>query len=223
MRTNITDQIVSLPTVILRSGVKENSSLEAEKHIVRLNLFLCFGLVVSIINLLLSVANELLFSASVNLLGTVALIVAYYFNKDGKYLLAKILGIVTINLYLFGLSYVEGFRSGQYLLFFPLVLALIFVIDLKNNVNELILAGVMTLMTTAFIFIVAPYQNKDLQHIPQSLYTSLFSTNLSLSLLLTTLFSYLILRTIEQHEEKILEEKTWPILFTIHHWIPCSS
>jgi signal transduction histidine kinase/ActR/RegA family two-component response regulator len=160
-----------------------------------------------VINLLLSVANELLFSASVNLAGTVALIVAYYFNKDGKYLWGKILGIVTINLYLFGLSYVEGFRSGQYLLFFPLVLALIFVIDLKNNFNELILTSVLTLMTTAFIFIVAPYQNKDLQHIPQSLYTSLFSTNLSLALLLTTLFSYLILRTIEQHEEKILEEK----------------
>ncbi|MFY8046178.1 MAG: hypothetical protein ACOVOS_06380, partial [Chitinophagaceae bacterium] len=63
MRTNITDQIVSLPTVILRSGVNENTSLESEKHIVRLNLFLSFGLVVSIINLLLSVANELLFSA----------------------------------------------------------------------------------------------------------------------------------------------------------------
>lgn len=207
MRTNITEQIVSLPTSILRSGVTENTPLESEKHIIRLNLFLCFGLVVSVINLLLSVANELLFSASVNLAGTVALIVAYYFNKDGKYLWGKILGIVTINLYLFGLSYVEGFRSGQYLLYFPLVLALIFVIDLKNNFNELILASVLTMMTTAFIFIVAPYQNKDLQHIPQSLYTSLFSTNLSLALLLTTLFSYLILRTIEQHEEKILEEK----------------
>ena len=207
MRTNITDQIVSLPSVILRSGINENTSLESEKHIVRLNLFLSFGLVVSIINLLLSVVNELMFSASVNLAGTISLIAAYYLNKDGKYLGSKILGIVTINLYLFGLSYVEGFRSGQYLLFFPLILALIFVIDVKNNINELILSGVLTLMTTAFIFIIAPYQNKDLQHIPQSLYTSLFSTNLSLSLLLTTLFSYLILRTIEKHEEKILEEK----------------
>src|SRR5678815_5409511 len=90
MRTNITDQIVSLPASILRSGVKENTTLESEKNIIRLNLFLAFGLGVSIINLLLSVANELLFSGSVNLAGTVALISAYYMNKDGKYYLSLI-------------------------------------------------------------------------------------------------------------------------------------
>ena len=207
MRTNISEQIVSLPSSILRSGVKENTTLESEKNIIRLNLFLAFGLGISVINLLLSVANELLFSASVNLAGIVSLISAYYLNKDGKYYWAKILGIVTINLYLFGLSYVEGFRSGQYLLFFPLILALIFVIDLKHNFNELILTSLITLLTTAFIFIVAPYQNQDFQHISQGMYTSLFSTNLSLSLLLTTLFTYIILRTIEKHEEKIIEEK----------------
>jgi CheY-like chemotaxis protein/nitrogen-specific signal transduction histidine kinase len=143
----------------------------------------------------------------VTLAGTLVLTMAYFMNKDGKYEWAKRTGIITINLYLFGLSYVEGLRSGQYLLFFPLILALIFVIDLKNNINELLFTSLTTLLTTVFIFILAPYQNKEIQHIPQGLYSSLFSTNLSISLILTILFSYLILKTIDRHEEKIIEEK----------------
>jgi PAS domain-containing protein len=35
----------------------------------------------------------------------------------------------------------------------------------------------------------------------------LFSTNLAIALLLTTVFAYLILKTLDNHEDKILEEK----------------
>ena len=182
---------------------------DAEKNILRLNLFLLFGLTIGIINLLLCVSNQLMFSAMVNLAGCISLLTSYYLNKHGRYIPAKVLGLITINLYLLGLSYVEGFRSGQYLLFFPLVLALIFVIDLRTNFNELVLTGVLTLISTAFIFILSPYQNTKLQDIDPYLYSRLFSTNLAVSLLLSCLFSYLILRTIETRENRILEEKNF--------------
>ncbi len=206
MRTNILDQIVSFPKSILRTGIEESTSREAEKNIIRLNLFLSFCLGISLINCIFNLANELFVSAVVNLAGTFLLTVAFYMNKDGQHEGSKKLGIITINLYLFCVSYVEGLRSGQYLLFFPLILALIFVIDLKRNLNEVIITSVVTLLTTAFIFILAPYQN-TLQNIPQDLYSSLFSTNLAIALLLTTVFAYLILKTLENHEDKILEEK----------------
>ncbi len=206
MRTNILDQIVSFPKSILRTGIEESTSREAEKNIIRLNLFLSFCLGISLINCIFNLANELFVSAVVNLAGTFMLTVAFYMNKDGQHEGSKKLGIITINLYLFSVSYVEGLRSGQYLLFFPLILALIFVIDLKRNLNEVIITSVVTLLTTAFIFILAPYQN-TLQNIPQDLYSSLFSTNLAIALLLTTVFAYLILKTLENHEDKILEEK----------------
>jgi signal transduction histidine kinase/ActR/RegA family two-component response regulator len=206
MRTNILDQIVSFPKSILRTGIEDSTSREAEKNIIRLNLFLSFCLGISLINCIFNLANELFVSAVVNLAGTFLLTVAFYMNKDGQHEGSKKLGIITINLYLFCVSYVEGLRSGQYLLFFPLILALIFVIDLKRNLNEVIITSVVTLLTTAFIFILAPYQN-TLQNIPQDLYSSLFSTNLAIALLLTTVFAYLILKTLENHEDKILEEK----------------
>jgi signal transduction histidine kinase/CheY-like chemotaxis protein len=180
-----------------------------EKNILRLNLFLTFCLSIGIINLTISVSNQLMVSSMVNLAGCITLLTSYFLNKDGKHTPAKVLGIISINLYLLGISYVEGLRSGQYLFFFPLVLALIFVINLRTRVDELLLTGVLTLATTAFIFILSPYQNTALQDMTQILYMRLFSTNLTLSLLLTTIFSYLILRTIEARGNRILEEKNF--------------
>ncbi len=206
MKTNILEKIVSIPQSILENGIVASTPRELQKNILRLNLFLSFALGVILISLLFNFLNQLYFSAVVNLGGALLFAVAYFMNKDGNLQLSKKVGIVTINLYLFTISYVEGLRSGQYLLFFPLLLALIFVIDIKKNYQEVILTSVITLLTTAMIFILAPYQN-NLQKIPQDLYSGLFSTNLSLALLLTSVFAYLILKTLENHEEKILEEK----------------
>lgn len=206
MKTNLAESLVSVTKRILENGIQHSTPLERQKNILRFNLFLVFALGVIIISLLFNFLNQLYFSAVVNLGGTLLFMVAYFMNKDGNLRQAKMLGIVTINVYLFTISYVEGLRSGQYLLFFPLLLALIFVIDIKKNSREVILTSVITLLTTVMIFILAPYQN-NLQKIPQDLYSGLFSTNLSLALLLTTVFAYLILKTLENHEEKILEEK----------------
>ena len=206
MKTNLLERIVSIPQRILENGIIESTPRELQKNILRLNLFLSFALGVILISLLFNFLNQLYFSAIVNLGGALLFTAAFFMNKDGKLQFSKRLGIFTINLYLFTISYVEGLRSGQYLLFFPLLLALIFVIDIKKNYQEVILTSVVTLLTTAMIFILAPYQN-NLQKIPLDLYSGLFSTNLSLALLLTSVFAYLILKTLENHEEKILEEK----------------
>lgn len=206
MKTIIFQKIVSLPTTILNTGISQYSSVVFRKQVVRLNLFLSFCLGLSLINLFLNVINDLYISAFVNLSGTLLLTFAFHIIKDGNYEKAKIAGIVTINLNLFVLSYVEGFRSGQYMFFFPLLLALIFVVDSKKNINELVFTSIVTLLTTAFIFVVSPYQSQ-VQIIPEILYAKLFSTNLSISLLLTTLFAYVIFKTLENHEEKILDEK----------------
>jgi PAS domain S-box-containing protein len=206
MKTNLAESLVSLAKRILENGIQSSTPLERQKNILRFNLFLVFALGVILISLLFNFLNQLYFSAIVNMGGAFLFMVAYFMNKEGNLPQAKRLGIITINVYLFTISYVEGLRSGQYMLFFPLLLALIFVIDIKRNSGEVIVTSVITLLTTVMIFILAPYQN-NIQKIPQDLYSGLFSTNLSLALLLTTVFAYLILKTLEKHEEKILEEK----------------
>ncbi|HEX5668097.1 MAG TPA: ATP-binding protein, partial [Chitinophagaceae bacterium] len=56
------------------------------------------------------------------------------------------------------------------------------------------------------IFILAPFVN-PLQGIANEVYSGLFASNLATSLLLTTVFSYIILKTMDRHEDKILDEK----------------
>lgn len=206
MKTNILESILSLQATILHSGIKDNTSLENRKNILRLNLFLSFAFGVVLISLLFNFFNQLYFSAIVNIAGAFLLTISFFVNKDGHFNTAKRIGIMALNVYLFVISYVEGLRSGQYLLFFPLLLALVFVIDIRKNLQEVISTSVITLLTTVMIFILAPYQN-NLQKIPQDLYSGLFSTNLALALLLTSVFAYFILKTLETHEDKILEEK----------------
>jgi len=206
MKTNILDELVSFPKTILESGIRESTSLGRQKNILRLNLFLAFVLGLVLISLLFNFFSSLFVSACVNLAGALLLTVAFFLNKDGHYRQSKTLAICSVNIYLFAISYVEGFRSGQYLLIFPILMALIFMLDIRRNPKEAIFTASITLFTTAMIFIAAPYQNK-LQKIPPELYSGLFSTNLSLSLLLTTVFTYLILKTLEKHEEKVMEEK----------------
>jgi signal transduction histidine kinase/ActR/RegA family two-component response regulator len=206
MKTNMLDDIVSFPKTILESGIREYTSLERQKNILRLNLFLSFVLGLVLISLSFNFFNELYISACVNLGGALLLSIAFFLNKDGHYKASKVLGIFTTDLYLFAISYVEGLKSGQYLLFFPILLALIFMLDIRRNQAEVIFTAVITMFTTAMIFILAPYQNK-MQKIAPELFSGLFSTNLSLSLLLTSVFAYLILKTLEKHENKIMEEK----------------
>jgi signal transduction histidine kinase/CheY-like chemotaxis protein len=206
MKTNYFQKIVSHTATILNSGIDEFSPFDTRKNVLRLNLFLGFCIGITGIGMVFHVVNELLISAFVNLCGTLVMILAFYMNKEGKHERAKWIGISAINLHQFCLSYVEGIKSGQYLLVFPLLLALIFVIDLKNNLNELIITSVMTLMSTAFIFILAPFVN-PLQGIANEVYSGLFASNLATSLLLTTVFSYIILKTMDRHEDKILDEK----------------
>jgi PAS domain S-box-containing protein len=206
MRTNFLDDLVSFPKTILESGIRESTSLGRQKNILRLNLFLIFVLGLVLISLLFNFFSSLYISAGVNMGGALLLTIAFFLNKDGQYRQSKNLAIASVNIYLFSISYVEGFRSGQYLLIFPILMALIFMLDIRRNPKEATITAVATLVTTAMIFIAAPYQN-NMQKIPPELYSGLFSTNLSLSLLVTTVFTYLILKTLEKHEEKLMEEK----------------
>src|SRR5690606_24847797 len=75
----------------------------------------------------------------------------------------------------------------------------------RKSYEELILTSVVTFITAALIFIVAPYVS-NVQTINPEQYSALFSSNLSLSLVITACFTYYILKTLEINEEKLLDE-----------------
>ena len=205
MQTNILDKLVSFCYSILNSGIDPSKGHEENKDVQRLIIFIFFGIVVNLISVVMNVLHGLYISISLNLTSVILLSVCYFLNKDGKRTFAKVLGIITINLYLFAISYAEGLKAGEHMYYFPFLLALIFVIDIRKNYKELIFTSVITFITAALIFIVAPYVS-NVQTISTEQYSAVFSSNLSLSLVITACFTYYVLKTLENNEEKLLDE-----------------
>lgn len=205
MQTNIFDKLVSFGYGILNSGIDPTKDHDENKEVQRLIIFIFFGITVNLISVLMNLVHGLYISISLNITSIILLAVCYFLNKDGKRGFAKVLGIITLNLYLFAISYAEGLRAGEHLFYFPFLLALIFVIDLRKNYKELILTSIITLITVAFIFILAPFVS-NVQSVSAEQYSALFSSNLSLSLVITASFTYYILKTLEINEEKLLDE-----------------
>jgi PAS domain S-box-containing protein len=205
MQTNILDKLVSFCYSILNSGIDPSKGHEENKDVQRLIIFIFFGIVVNLISVVMNVLHGLYISISLNLTSVILLSVCYFLNKDGKRTFAKVLGIITINLYLFAISYAEGLKAGEHMYYFPFLLALIFVIDIRKNYKELIFTSVITFITAALIFIVAPYVS-NVQAISTEQYSAVFSSNLSLSLVITACFTYYVLKTLENNEEKLLDE-----------------
>jgi len=206
MKTNFLDKIVSSFYSILNGGNHPSRSHEQQKSVERLVIFIFFGIGVSLISAVLNTFRGLYISLLLNITTILLLTVSFFLNKDGRMAFAKVLGIVVINFYLFSISYVEGLKSGEHMFYFPFLLALIFVVDLRKNYEELIMTAIVTFITAAMIFILSPYSS-TIQTISAEQYSSLFSSNLALSLVITAFFTYYILQTLERNEDKILDEK----------------
>jgi CheY-like chemotaxis protein len=206
MKKNILDRLVYFFYTILNTGIDTSKSHEENTNVQRLIIFIFFGIGVNLISVVVNCFHGLFISVSLNLTSILLLTVGYFLNKDGKRGFAKALGILTLNLYLFAISYVEGLRAGEHLYYFPFLLALIFVIDIHKNYEELVMTAIVTFITAAMIFILSPYVS-GIQTISSEQYSGLFSLNLSLSLVLTASFTYYVLKTLEKNEYKILNEK----------------
>jgi len=206
MKTNVLELVVSLPKTFLENGIGPDTPREVQKKIQRLNLFLTFALVIAFTSLVFSYRNQLFVSAMVHLGAVFLITVAFFLNKDGRVRASKAVGILTVNLHLFTISHMEGLRSGTYLMIFPLLVAIVFIIETGKPYREILFTGMLILSNTMLIFLLSPYENQ-MQKIAQELYSGLHNTNLAISLTLTSIFAYIILKTFGNHEEKITDEK----------------
>lgn len=175
------------------------------KRILRLNLFLSFALMVALTGLAFSFVNQMFMSAMAHLGAVFLFTVAFFLVKDGHLKASRIIGILAINLHVLVISHLEGYRSDTHLLIFPLMLSLVFVTEIRRSYGEILLAVLATLTTILLIVLFMPYENA-LQKIPDALYTDLQHTNLAMSLTLTTIFAFIIHKTLDNHELKITEE-----------------
>lgn len=191
---------------IVYSGIREEYSASKRKKTIRFNQFILLILIAHFVCVISYFYFKLYISALINLSAAYIFIVAYHLNLRRKFLLARIVSVVNLNLYLVIMNYMEGIRAGEYLFYFPYFLIMTFIISFRKKYMELTIAYLITLVSLLFCYYLCPQENYYQVHIAH-MFDRLNESNLVLSLLLTTFFSYAILRINRNNEYTILKEK----------------
>lgn len=191
---------------IVYSGLDEHISRDQRKKVIRFNQFVFLALLINLFCVITYFYHSLYISALINITSAYFFLVAYYLNSRRKLEIGRIVSVINVNLYLIVISYVEGLRAGEYLLFFPYFLVLTFVVSIRRNYKELILVFSLTVASLLLCVKISPMTN-DIQIMSTELYSKLSNTILAISFILTIIFSYAILRVNKDNEVAILEEK----------------
>ncbi|MBL7698916.1 MAG: response regulator [Chitinophagaceae bacterium] len=191
---------------ILYSGIAGSTSKEQTRKIIRLNQFVILALLVNFFSVLTYFINSLYISALINITSAYFFLLAYYFNGKKKLEVGLIISVINLNLYLIIISYIEGLRAGTYLFYFPYFLVLTFVVSIGKHFKGWILVYSITIISALICFNFSPDMNSSVQVISEAMYKKLYTSNLTIGMALTVIFSYAILRTNKNNEEAILKE-----------------
>ena len=191
---------------IVYSGLDEHISRDQRKKIIRFNQFVFLALLINLCCVITYFYHKLYISALINITSAYFFLLSYYLNSRRRLEIGRIASVINVNLYLIVISYVEGLRASEYLLFFPYFLVLTFVVSIRRNYKELVLVYSLTVASLLVCFKISPMTN-DIQLMSDIVYTKLSNAILAISFILTIIFSYAILRVNKDNEVAILEEK----------------
>jgi len=206
MKEKLLYLVWSIYREIVYSGLEEGISRDQRKKIIRFNQFTILALLVNFLSVISYFYHKLYISALVNITSAYFFLLAFYLGSRKRLLAGRILAVVNVNLYLVIISYIEGLRAGEYMLYFPYFLVLTFVVSLRRNFWELLIVYAITVGSSFICLKYCPYEN-NIQTINAALYNTLYSSNLVISLAMTIIFSYAILRVNKDNEVAILQEK----------------
>ncbi|HVU85521.1 MAG TPA: hypothetical protein VHC50_11810, partial [Puia sp.] len=184
----------------------ESNTSSKRKKIIRFNQFIFLTLCGNLLSVVSYFTLSLYISALINLSAGYIFILAFHLNARKRFEMARIIAVVNLNLYLVVMNYMEGLRAGEYLLYFPYFLVMTLVIDVKKNFTELKFVYLITIISVVICFNFTPFENYYQVRIA-GMFARLYTSNLAISLTLTTFFSYFIFRVNRDNEEAILKEK----------------
>lgn len=191
---------------VLYSGIGGETSKEQVKKIIRLNQFVILALLVNFFSVFNYFLLGLYISALINITSAYFFLIAYYLNSRKKLEAGRIISVINLNLYLVITSYIEGLSAGAYFFYFPYFLVLTFVVSIGKNYRSWIFVYTITVVSALICLYFSPATNTSVQVIPATLYEKLYSSNQVISMALTLIFSYAILRINKNNEEAILKE-----------------
>lgn len=206
MKEKILHEFWSFYQYIIYSGIDDTVSEEKKKKMIRFSQFVLLASMINLLSVTSYFSLKLYISALISFTSGYIFWMAYYFNTKKKVEAARIISVVNVNLYIIVMSYVEGLRASEYLLYFPYFLTLTFIVNIRKDFREFLVVYLITIFSSFICLKISPTTN-DVQIMTDHIYERLFTTNLSLSLVLTIFFSYAIIRVNRDNEVAILQEK----------------
>lgn len=206
MKNKLVSAFWSMYEDIAFSGVDASTSIPERKKIIRFNQFIILILSGNLLSVVSYFSLSLYISALINLSAAYVFILAFHLNSRKKFDKARIISIVNLNIYLVVMNYMEGLGAGEYLLYFPYFLVMTFVISVQEDFKELRFVFFLTIISVLICLKVSPAENHYQVRIV-GMFMRLYNSNLAISLVLTTFFSYAILRVNRDNEMAILQEK----------------
>ena len=191
---------------LIHAGVSKNISAEERSTVLLMNKILLSASLINLAGLIVYFLDGLFLSALVNLVTGSIFLSGVYLNHRFRFQYARILCVANINFYIIVINFVEGFRTGEYLFYFPAFIAVTFLVRIHKNYRELVQTYVITAFSAIVCTQLIPY-NTHIQLMDIKTTQNLFNSRLILSSILTIYFSYIILRNNRDNEKLILEEK----------------
>jgi signal transduction histidine kinase len=196
----------SVYSPLIYAGVSNDISPENRQTVLLMNKILLSAALVNLLGLITYFIGGLFLSALANLITGTVFLSGIYFNHRGKFRFARILCVANINFYIVIINIAEGFRTGEYLFYFPAFIAVTFLVRVHKSYRELILTYIITAISALICIRFIPYDTR-IQLMDAATALGIFNSRLILSIVLTVYFSYLILRNNRDNEKLILEEK----------------
>jgi PAS domain S-box-containing protein len=193
---------------ITTMGISEATPLRSKRRIAKANeiLLVIFSLV--FIWAVICLFEGLYYSFAVYLTTILLILTSFRLNTLQRFETSKIVSFINANLGIIFLNKVEGLDSGIYNYFFPYFLILTFIVNIEKQKKTLIIYYLQALISCGICFIISP-RRSELQYIPPQEYAFMFTLNMLLSLVLTLIFSYMIIKVNKRNEAGIMQEKKY--------------
>lgn len=188
------------------AGIKPAMSDNERKPVMLMNRILLFAALVNLAMLIIYFNAALYLSAFANVAACSLFFLAICLNYWRCYKCARALFVLTVNLFIAGLSVVEGARTGAYMYYFPALIAMAFLVRVYTSYRELIVTYIFTILCIFCTIYLIP-TNTGIQKMSGLVVNSIFHSRLMLSVSLTMYISYLILRSNRIKENQLLTEK----------------
>jgi signal transduction histidine kinase/CheY-like chemotaxis protein len=188
------------------AGITPAMSDNERRAVMLMNRILLSAALVNLAMLVIYFSAALYLSAFVNVAACFLFFLAICFNHWHLYKCARALFVLTVNLFIAGLSVMEGARTGAYMYYFPALIAMAFLVRVYTSYRELIVTYIFTILCIFCTVYLVP-TNTGIQKMTVEVANSIFHSRLMLSVSLTMYISYLILRSNKIKEEQLLAEK----------------